>query len=52
MLEIYYSYDQETKKTTQNIVFEFCKQNMEEVIQDAKTRKNVIPIEKIKDYMR
>jgi len=25
---------------------------MEEVIQDAKTNKSVIPIEKIKDYMR
>lgn len=39
MLDIYYSRS-EDGKTAQNLVFEFCSKNLEEVIQDTKKRLN------------
>ena len=50
MLEIYYSKGAEGK-TAQNLVFEFCNSNLEEVIQDAKKNDKRIPITDIKKYM-
>jgi len=43
MLEIYYSRSKDGK-TAQNLIFEFCKKNLEEVIQDNKTKNEAIPI--------
>ena len=37
MLDIYYSRSDDGK-TAQNLVFEFCNKNLEEVIQDTKKR--------------
>ena len=51
MLEIYYSRS-EDNKTAQNLVFEFCKKNLEEEIQEHKKQGKHIPIEKIKNYMK
>ena len=50
MLEIYYSKGADGK-TAQNLVFEFCNSNLEEVIQDAKKNDKRIPITDIKKYM-
>jgi hypothetical protein len=51
MLEIYYSRS-EDGKTAQNLVFEYCKKNLEEVIQEHKKINKRIPIELIKNYMK
>ena len=51
MLEIYYSRS-EDGKTAQNLVFEYCKKNLEEVIQEHKKLNKRIPIELIKNYMK
>lgn len=51
MLEIYYSRSKDGK-TAQNLIFEFCKNNLEEVIQDHKQRGEAIPIALIKNYMK
>ena len=64
MLEIFYSRGDDGK-TAQNLVFEFCHKNLEEVIQDTKKRAQAvkegssinagptrIPIEDIKSYMK
>lgn len=65
MLEIYYSTSFDGK-TAQNLVFEFCHKNLEEVIQDTKKRAQAIaaageshknqdgkiPISDIKSYMK
>jgi len=51
MLEIYYSRS-EDNKTAQNLVFEFCKKNLEEEIQEHKKANKLITIEKVKNYMK
>ena len=51
MLEIYYS-QSDDKRTAQNLVFEYCEKNLEEVIQEHKKHDNRMPISNVKDYMR
>ena len=51
LLNIYYSKNDEGK-VVQNLVFEFCHQNLEEVIQNAKQQKKLIPMGDIKNFMR
>ena len=51
LLNIYYSKNEEGK-VVQNLVFEFCSQNLEEVIQNAKEQRKLIPMHDIKDFMR
>ena len=51
MLDIYYSKTDDGKRI-QNIVFEYCSQDLEEVIKKAKEENKPIPIAEIKDYMR
>lgn len=51
MLDIYYSKNEEGK-TAQNLIFEFCKTNLEEIIQTHKQKEKYIPIEDVRDYMR
>ena len=56
MLDIYYSRSDDGK-TAQNLVFEFCNKNLEEIIQDTKKKMQEgkggrIPIEDIKSYMK
>jgi serine/threonine protein kinase len=51
MLEIYYS-KSEDGKTAQNIIFEYCSKNLEDVITEHKEKQMRIPIEKVKDFMR
>lgn len=51
MLNIFYSKNSEGK-IVQNLVFEFCDTNLEEVIQKAKENKRYIPMEDIRNYMR
>ena len=47
MLEIYYSKGQDGK-TAQNLVFEFCSRNLEEIIQETKKNETRISILEIK----
>ena len=51
MIDIYYS-KQEDGKRIQNIVFEYCSKDLEEVIKQAKELGKPIPGAEIKDYMR
>lgn len=51
MLDIYYSKSKDGK-IAQNLIFEYCKNNLEEVIQDHKARNEAIPIDTIKNYMK
>lgn len=51
MLNIFYSKNSEGK-IVQNLVFEFCDTNLEEVIQKAKENKRYIPMEDIRNFMR
>ena len=51
MLDIYYSRS-EDKKIAQNLVFEYCKQNLEEVIQEHKKNDNRMKISQIKSIMK
>jgi glycogen synthase kinase 3 beta len=51
MLDIYYSKNEDGKRV-QNIVFEFCSTNLEEVIQKAKEARKPIPISEIRNYMK
>lgn len=51
MLDIFYSKN-EQGKTAQNLIFEFCKTNLEEIIQTHKQKEKYIPIEDVREYMR
>ena len=51
MLEIYYSKGSDGK-TAQNLVFEFCSQNLEEIIQDTKKRNERLHMGEIKKLMK
>jgi hypothetical protein len=52
MLDIYYSKSKDGK-TAQNLVFEYCNRNLEEVIQTTKKLPNGrITIEEIKSFMK
>ena len=51
MIDIYYSKTEDGKRI-QNIVFEYCSQDLEDVIKKAKEQSRAIPIAEIKDYMK
>lgn len=51
MLDIYYSKGTDGK-TAQNLVFEYCSKNLEEIIQETKKKETRIPIKDIKNYMK
>lgn len=51
MLDIYYS-KSDDGKNIQNIVFEYCSQNLEDVIQKAKEEHRPIPMSEIKNVMQ
>lgn len=51
MLDIFYTKNEEGK-TAQNIIFEYCKTNLEDLIQQSKERRVHIPMADIKDYMK
>lgn len=51
MLDIYYSKNEEGK-TAQNLIFEFCKTNLEEIIQKMKSASEYIKMTEIQEYMR
>ena len=51
MLDIYYSKSEEGK-IAQNLIFEFCKTNLEEIIQNNKKEEKYIDIHEIKEFMK
>jgi serine/threonine protein kinase len=53
LLDIYYTNDEEAEnpKKIQNLVFEYCSQNLEDIIQRAKSDQIAIPMPNIKNYM-
>lgn len=51
MLDIYYSKG-EDGKNIQNLVFEYCSQNLEDMIQKHKELQQAISMREIKDTMR
>ena len=51
LLNIYYS-KTEDDKCVQNMVFEYCSTNLEDVIQSHKSKNQPIPMDDIRDYMR
>ena len=51
MLDIYYSKNEEGK-TAQNLIFEFCSTNLEEVIQNHKQKEKYIDAFEVKEYMK
>ena len=51
MLDIFYTKNEEGK-TAQNIIFEYCKTNLEDLIQQSKERRVHIAMPDIKDYMK
>lgn len=51
MLDIFYSRNEEGKMA-QNLIFEFCSSNLEEVIQRHKDQQMYIPMQQIRDLMK
>jgi glycogen synthase kinase 3 beta len=51
VLDIFYSKN-EDEKLAQNLVFEFCSDNLESMITEVKSRKDNFSIEKVRDYAR
>ena len=51
MLDIYYSKNEEGK-TAQNLIFEFCSTNLEEVIQDHKKNDKYIDPDEVREFMK
>ena len=51
LLDIYYSKNDEGK-TAQNLIFEFCRTNLEEVIQQSKKEEKYIPVSEVRQYMK
>jgi serine/threonine protein kinase len=51
LLDIYYSKNDEGK-TAQNLIFEFCNTNLEEVIQQHKAKEEYIPVAFVRQYMK
>ena len=51
LLDIYYSVNEDGKKA-QNLVFEYCKTNLEEVIQTHKQKERFVPVAEIRGFMR
>ena len=51
MLAIYYTRD-DKGKTVQNLIFEFCSQNLEDIICQHRKAEKPIPMGDIKNYMR
>ena len=51
MHEIYYSRSKDGK-TAQNLIFEYCSKNLEDVIQEHKKQNKRIPIKQIKNFMK
>ena len=51
LLDIYYSKNDEGK-TAQNLIFEFCNTNLEEVIQQHKAKEQYISVGEVRKYMK
>mmetsp|Transcript_4769 Transcript_4769/g.8168 ORF Transcript_4769/g.8168 Transcript_4769/m.8168 type:complete len:283 (-) Transcript_4769:516-1364(-) len=51
MLDIYYSKN-EDGKTAQNLIFEFCSKNLEDVITEHKHAEERIPMKQVKNFMK
>ena len=51
VLDIFYSKNNEDK-LIQNLVFEFCSDNLESMITEMKSKKENFPIEKVRDYSK
>lgn len=51
LLDIYYSKNDEGK-TAQNLIFEFCRTNLEEVIQQSKKDEKYIPVAEVRKFMK
>jgi serine/threonine protein kinase len=51
LLDIYYSKNDDGK-TAQNLIFEFCNTNLEEVIQQHKAKEEYIPVAIVLQYMK
>lgn len=51
LLDIYYSKNEEGK-TAQNLIFEFCRTNLEEVIQQSKAREQYLSVSEVRGHMR
>jgi glycogen synthase kinase 3 beta len=51
LLDIYYSKNEEGK-TAQNLIFEYCNTNLEEVIQTNKSKEKYIQIDEVREYMK
>jgi serine/threonine protein kinase len=51
LLDIYYSKNEEGK-TAQNLIFEYCRTNLEEVIQNSKKAQQYIPVADVRNYMK
>jgi serine/threonine protein kinase len=51
LLDIYYSKNEEGK-TAQNLIFEYCRTNLEEVIQHHKQQEKYIPVADVRVYMK
>ena len=51
LLDIYYSKNEEGK-TAQNLIFEYCRSNLEEQIQEHKKEEKYIPIAQVRNYMK
>ena len=51
LLDIYYSKNEEGK-TAQNLIFEFCRTNLEEVIQQHKSTEKYIPVADVRRFLR
>jgi protein kinase MCK1 len=51
MLDIYYSRN-EDGKNVQNVVFEYCSESLEDVIQTHKQNNTAIPMPEVREYMR
>jgi glycogen synthase kinase 3 beta len=51
LLDIYYSKNEEGK-TAQNLIFEYCKTNLEEAIQTHKAKEKYLPIEEVREFMK
>jgi serine/threonine protein kinase len=51
LLDIYYSKNDEGK-TAQNLIFEFCRTNLEEVIQQSKKDEKYLPVAEVRKFMK
>mmetsp|Transcript_19754 Transcript_19754/g.17464 ORF Transcript_19754/g.17464 Transcript_19754/m.17464 type:complete len:310 (+) Transcript_19754:26-955(+) len=52
VLDIFYTKNEEDDKLAQNLVFEFCSDNLESMINENKTNKSVFSVEKVRHYAK